>query len=375
MLKTPITGAKYLSPQTNQMTNLNIAIPAGSKDTEFGTSDMLLAKDTAKLMDEKIESLTDKALWKRGKKGANSIMTVFCEQDGQGGAYEAYAIAEGLKCSAMGASSHAEGYSTYAVGAYSHAEGNSTQASGPNSHAEGTKSSAKNEGSHAEGNSIARGLFSHSENKGTASGAFSHAEGDSFASGDYSHAEGSGCRTEDDSENRLVGSYCHVEGIGTICTSKGGHTEGNGTIVAGDFAHAEGVSSRSDGTAAHAEGKNTIASGDSAHAQGRFNVGNKYYIHSVGIGDQNQRKNAEYIYVNTDNTADPKNGYMYVYGIGGYDGIDTDNTKYKSLQETIMSIGGGGSSVWTNGSGSYSIVAINDTNPTASGRYSYAEGS
>lgn len=45
MLKTPITGAKYLSPQTNQMTNLNIAIPAGSKDTEFGTSDMLLAKD------------------------------------------------------------------------------------------------------------------------------------------------------------------------------------------------------------------------------------------------------------------------------------------------------------------------------------------
>lgn len=45
MLKTPITGAKYLSPQTNQMTNLNIATPADSKDTEFGTSDMLLAKD------------------------------------------------------------------------------------------------------------------------------------------------------------------------------------------------------------------------------------------------------------------------------------------------------------------------------------------
>lgn len=51
MLKTPITGAKYLSPQTNQMTNLNIAIPAGSKDTEFGTSDMLLAKDTFKAIE------------------------------------------------------------------------------------------------------------------------------------------------------------------------------------------------------------------------------------------------------------------------------------------------------------------------------------
>lgn len=45
MLKTQITGAKYLSPQTNQMTNLNIAVPADSKDTKFGTSDIMLAKD------------------------------------------------------------------------------------------------------------------------------------------------------------------------------------------------------------------------------------------------------------------------------------------------------------------------------------------
>ncbi len=49
MLKTQITGAKYLSPQTNQMTNLNIAVPADNKDTEFGTSDILLAKDVVKL--------------------------------------------------------------------------------------------------------------------------------------------------------------------------------------------------------------------------------------------------------------------------------------------------------------------------------------
>ena len=54
MLKTQITGAKYLSPQTNQMTNLNIAVPADSKDTKFGTSDILLAKDTVKIIDDKI---------------------------------------------------------------------------------------------------------------------------------------------------------------------------------------------------------------------------------------------------------------------------------------------------------------------------------
>lgn len=247
--------------------------------------------------------------------------------------------AEGYQTVTSAVGSHAEGFQTQATNAYSHAEGNATIADGQSSHAEGVNSYASNEGAHAEGNSIASGLFSHSENKGTASGAFSHAEGNSSASGDYSHAEGSGCITEDNPEGELkVGSYCHVEGVGTICISKGGHTEGNGTYVAGDFAHAEGISSRADGTASHAEGKNTIANGDSAHAQGRFNVGSKYYIHSTGIGNENERKNAEYIYVNTDNVADPRNGYTYIYGIGDYDGINTDVTTYKSLQEVISDI-------------------------------------
>ena len=247
--------------------------------------------------------------------------------------------AEGYQTVTSAVGSHAEGFQTQATNAYSHAEGNATIASGQSSHAEGVNSYASNEGAHAEGNSIASGLFSHSENKGTASGAFSHAEGNSSASGDYSHAEGSGCITEDNPEGELkVGSYCHVEGVGTICISKGVHTEGNGTYVAGDFAHAEGISSRADGTASHAEGKNTIANGDSAHAQGSFNVGSKYYIHSTGIGNENERKNAECIYVNTYNVADPRNGYTYIYGIGDYDGINTDVTTYKSLQEVISDI-------------------------------------
>ena len=247
--------------------------------------------------------------------------------------------AEGYQTVTSAVGSHAEGFQTQATNAYSHAEGNATIANGQSSHAEGVNSYASNEGAHAEGNSIASGLFSHSENKGTASGAFSHAEGNSSASGDYSHAEGSGCKTEDNPKGESkFGSYCHVEGIGTICISKGGHTEGNGTYVAGDFAHAEGISSRADGIASHAEGKNTIANGDSAHAQGRFNVGSKYYIHSTGIGNENERKNAECIYVNTDNVADPRNGYTYIYGIGDYDGINTDVTTYKSLQEVISDI-------------------------------------
>lgn len=248
--------------------------------------------------------------------------------------------AEGYRTTTSAVGSHAEGFKSQATNAYSHAEGNTTIASGQSSHAEGVKSEASGEGAHAEGSSSqARGLFSHAENRGYASGAFSHAEGGSWASGEYSHAEGNGCRTSDSyATGEKIGSYCHVEGLGTICISKGGHTEGNGTYVAGDFAHAEGISSRADGTASHAEGKNTIANGDSAHAQGRFNVGSKYYIHSIGIGNEHERKNAEYIYVNTDNMADPRNGYIYIYGIGDYNGFNTDVTKYKSLQEVMSDV-------------------------------------
>lgn len=106
----------------------------------------------------------------------------------------------------------------------------------------------------------------------------------------------------------------------------------------GTYSYAEGQLTTAAGDASHAEGKNTIANGDSAHAQGRFNVGSKYYIHSTGIGNENERKNAEYIYVNTDNVADPRNGYTYIYGIGDYDGINTDITTYKSLQEVMSGI-------------------------------------
>lgn len=56
MLKTQITGAKYLSPQTNQMTNLNIAIPADSKDIEFSTSDILLTKADVSDLDAKADA-------------------------------------------------------------------------------------------------------------------------------------------------------------------------------------------------------------------------------------------------------------------------------------------------------------------------------
>ena len=49
MLRKKITGAKYFSDTTKQMTNLNIATPIDKKDTNFGSSDILLAKDIIEL--------------------------------------------------------------------------------------------------------------------------------------------------------------------------------------------------------------------------------------------------------------------------------------------------------------------------------------
>lgn len=191
------------------------------------------------------------------------------------------AFAANSQCTASGSSSFAEGYNTKALGNYSHAEGLNTTASNDFSHAEGRNTDAQH-GSHAEGY--------------------------------YTHA---------------VGSYTHAEG--------------EYTSASGAYSHAEGFSTYSNGIASHSEGDNTKASGYCSHAQGTYNVVNKNAIHSVGIGNNATRKNAEYIYAKNDENSDrladdPKNGYKYLIGVGGYDGISTDNTTYKSVQEVIADL-------------------------------------
>ena len=133
-------------------------------------------------------------------------------------------------------------------------------------------------GSHAEGNATASGYTSHAEGEAIASGYASHAEGSAIASGNYSHAEGS----------------------------------------------------------------QTIALGPFSHAQGIGNIKNENAIHSIGIGDGDTRINSEYVYIALKDGfidhANPQNGYKYLIGIGGYDGIGVDRTKYKSIQEVIADL-------------------------------------
>ena len=152
------------------------------------------------------------------------------------------------------------------------------------------------------------------------------------ASGKHSHAEGF---------STASGMYSHAEGYGTIASGYSSHVEGSGT-ASGDNSHAEGYGTAS-GDCSHAEGSQTIALGPFSHAQGIYNIENENAIHSVGIGDDTTRKNAEYIYVevNEDSSGfvdNPKNGYKYLIGVGGYDGISTDNSTYKSVQEVIADL-------------------------------------
>lgn len=104
----------------------------------------------------------------------------------------------------------------------------------------------------------------------------------------------------------------------------------------GVCSHAEGGNTDAIGAYSHAEGGGTQAAGVYSHAQGSYNIRNINAIHSIGIGTPQIRKNSEFVYFKED--VDPKNGYKYLIGIGGYDGISTDNSTYKSVQEVIADL-------------------------------------
>ena len=191
------------------------------------------------------------------------------------------AVAEGGNTTASGLYSHAEGSDTKALEVASHAEGNDTEASGPYSHTEGNSTEANGEASHAEGKSTE-------------------------ANGEASHAEGSD----------------------TIAEGKGSHAEGEATLASGAYSHAEGES--------------TTASGACSHAQGSYNHNNPAFIDMVGVGSNDIAKNASVIYVKRDtegnpDLSDPKNGYQYLLGVGGYQGEDIAEGM-KSVQEVIADL-------------------------------------
>lgn len=161
---------------------------------------------------------------------------------------------------------------------------------------------------------------------------------------------------------RLVTKIGEAVGNGTWLPVRKGNGEGSVVMgtnsqARGDNSHAEGDSSSANGYASHAEGQFTIASGDSSHAegfntkaygkashaQGSYNYADPSFIDTVGVGNNNSHAtNASVIYVGRDelkevDPSDPKNGYQYLIGIGGYQGRNIAEGM-KSVQEVIADL-------------------------------------
>lgn len=140
----------------------------------------------------------------------------------------------------------------------------------------------------------------------------------------------SGETFNDYSHNTALAMFAHAEGGN--CQANGGysHAEGMDTLSNGAATHAEGTMTTANGDQAHSEGLGTIANNTAEHAEGCYNVSHtedsSYTIHSVGIGIEGERKNAHEILIN---------GNHYIYGIGGYDGVNMDSAM--SLQDIINS--------------------------------------
>lgn len=133
-----------------------------------------------------------------------------------------------------------------------------------------------------------------------------------------------------------------AEGNNTIARGYYSHAEGNNTTASGTYSHAEGNTTTANGEDSHVEGDSTTASGYASHAQGSYNYNDPSFIDMVGVGNYNTTKNASVIYVKRDigsypDQSDPKNGYQYLIGVGGYQGRNIAEGM-KSVQEVIADL-------------------------------------
>lgn len=84
------------------------------------------------------------------------------------------------------------------------------------------------------------------------------------------------------SENNLLNTYAHAEGISCFSFGMGAHAEGQETRAAGKRSHAEGFRTIA-GYAAHAEGRETSALTAIAHAEGYKTLASGYASHAEGV--------------------------------------------------------------------------------------------
>lgn len=107
------------------------------------------------------------------------------------------------------------------------------------------------------------------------------------------------------------------------------HAEGTDTAAIGSNSHAEGNQTKAVGQSSHAEGKGTITYSICEHAEGTYNYSEENkFISTIGFGTSDKnRRNAFAVGID---------GYIFIYGMGGYSGKSYANTS--SLQTLLASL-------------------------------------
>lgn len=134
--------------------------------------------------------------------------------------------------------------------------------------------------------------------RNTASGMRSFAIGvETQALGQQSFVTGSGGIAQ--------GQDTHVEGRNGLAIGTASHVEGVAcsTGDASPAAHAEGNSTQANASYAHAEGYKTIATRPGQHVQGILNIEDNQYLHIVGNGQQEYKKDGVVIREETRSNA------------------------------------------------------------------------
>ena len=128
-------------------------------------------------------------------------------------------------------------------------------------------------------------------------------------------------------------AYVNVKEGGTLEKPIGGEifNDFENNIASGEYSHAEGNQTSAAGVYSHAEGFKTQTTNKGEHAEGLSNVSIQgKTVHTVGIGSAEDnvedRKNAEEIHLD---------GKHYVYGIGGYDGTNSEDDDVKTVQTVV----------------------------------------
>ena len=156
------------------------------------------------------------------------------------------------------------------------------------------------------------------------------------------------------SKNTASGNNAFAEGSKTTASGNNSHSEGYNTKAAGNQSHAEGTETTASGFASHAEGYQNVTYNRGEHAEGYLNISHTYdagytdvssfdkiTIHSTGVGYE-WTDGSDWFWQHQNGIEIMRNGDVYLYGVGGYDGVHIKNEdpsiNVQTLQDVISSL-------------------------------------